>query len=217
MTKSGMLDLNDRGNLEKKRSESSLSEVIALGGEYPWEFKKDEGGIRVYVRNVEGSSILEYKGTVMVKAGIEKAVGLFEDDERTTEWFYECMDSRVVKTYTPDDKIFYAAIHMPWPVKDRDTVFRQIRSVDPASGTVRYETSAVPRDYPEQKGKIRMPYMKGRWLFTPLAKGGTEILYQEHSEAGGHIPDWLVNRLAVNIPFNSLGRFRDLLSRKNES
>ena len=199
------------------RTESASGDMIASDREYPWELKRDEGGIRVHVRKIEGSSILEYKGTVMVKAGIEKVVGLFEDDARTAEWFYECTDSRVVKTYTPDDKILYATIHMPWPVKDRDIVFRQIRSVDSDSGTVRYETSAVPRDYPDQKGKIRMPYMKGRWLFTPLAKGGTEISYQEHSEVGGHIPDWLVNRLAVNIPFNSLERFRDLLSRKNES
>lgn len=187
------------------------------GAEYPWELKKDEDGVKAYVRKVEGSSILEYKGTVTVPAGVEEAVRLFEVDERTAEWFYECTESRVIRANTPDDKIIYFAIHMPWPVKDRDAVFRRIRTADPATGTVRYETSAMPQDYPEQKGKVRMPYMKGLWAFTPLAGGGTEVFYQEHSEVGGHIPDWLVNRLAVNVPFNSLARFRDLLSGKKEA
>jgi hypothetical protein len=206
--------------------------------EYPWELKKNEDGIRVSVREVEGSSILEYKGTVTVDASVEEAVRLFEDDARTTEWFYECTESRTLKeeTDTPvrPAKIIYSVIHMPWPVSDRDVVFRRVRSTpgfhqtgyshggtkessvrseDPATGAVRYENSALPGEYPEQKGKVRMPYLKGSWSFTPLKDGGTEVTYQEHSEVGGHIPDWLVNKLAVNIPFNSLASFRQLLSK----
>lgn len=184
--------------------------------EYPWELKKDEDGIRVHVRKVEGSAILEYKGTVTVDAGIEAAVRLFEDDERTTEWFEECTESRTLKEEAPETKIIYFAIHMPWPVKDRDAVFSRVRTKDPATGAVRYETSALPGDYPEQKGKVRMSAMKGLWSFTPVAGGGTEIIYQEHSEVGGHIPAWLVNKLAVNIPFNSLARFRELLSENHQ-
>lgn len=191
------------------------SAVFAV--EYPWELKKVEDGIRVHVRKVEGSAILEYKGTVTVKAGVEEAVRLFEDDARTPEWFYECLESRTLRTETPSSEIIYFAIHMPWPVKDRDAVFRRVRTNDLATGAVRYETSALPQDYPEQKGKIRMPIMKGRWSFTPLAGGGTEVTYQEHSEVGGHIPAWLVNKLAVNIPFNSLARFRELLAKTSSS
>lgn len=183
------------------------------GAEYPWELKKDEDGVRAYVRKVEGSSILEYKGTVAVDADAEEAVRLFEDDTRTPEWFYECTESWVIRTETPDSKVLYFAIHMPWPVKDRDAVFRRVRTKNPVTGAVQYKTSAVPEDYPRQKGKVRMPYMRGFWSFTPLEGGGTEVSYQEHSEAGGHIPDWLVNKLAVNIPFRSLTRFRELLSK----
>ena len=201
--------------------------------EYPWELKKNEDGIQASVREVEGSSILEYKGTVTVDAGIEEALRLFEDDARTTEWFYECMEFRSLKEETPalapnvparlrqeqdaparsGVKLFYSVIHMPWPVSDRDVVYRRTRTKDPETGVVLYENAALPQAYPEQKGEVRMPHLKGSWRFTPLAGGGTEVTYQEHSEVGGHIPDWLVNKLAVNIPFNSLARFRQLLSK----
>lgn len=185
---------------------------VAFAAEYPWEVRKNEDGIEVSVRRVEGSSILEYKGTVTVEASLERAVALFEDDARLTEWFHECIESRALKTETPEQKILYFVIHMPWPVKDRDAAYRRARSTDAATGAIRYRTSELPEAYAEQKGKIRMPYLKGLWIFTPLAGGGTEISYQQHSEVGGHIPDWLVNKLAVNIPFNSLARFRELLS-----
>jgi len=190
--------------------------VNVFGAEYPWELKRDEDGVKAYVRKVEGSSILEYKGRVTVDAGVEEAVRFFEDDARTPEWFYECTGSWVIREEAPGQKTLYFSIHMPWPTKDRDAVFRRVRTTDPATGATQYKTSALPEDYPKQKGKVRMPYMKGLWIFTPLAGGGTEVTYQEHSEVGGHIPDWLVNRLAVNIPFNSLGNFRDQLSKKKE-
>ena len=224
----------------------------AVAAESPWELKKNADGIQVSVRKVEGSPILEYKGTVVLDVGLEAAVRLFEEDSRMTEWFHQCSEARLVKTNTPaldsnnpvrfrqeldapvrsEDKILYFVISMPWPVKDRDLVFRRVRSApgfgqteyshggtkespvrsaDPVTQTVEYRTSSLPKDYPEQKGKVRMPYLKGLWRFTPLPGGRTEMYYQQHSEVGGHIPAWLVNKLSVNIPFNSLSRFRQLL------
>jgi len=182
-----------------------------FAAEFPWELKKNEDGIRVDVRKVEGSSILEYKGTVIVDAGLEAVARLFEEDGRMTEWFHQCSEARLIKANTPEDKVLYFVISMPWPVKDRDLVFRRVRSKDPASRAVEYRTSSLPGVYPEQGGKVRMPYLKGLWRFTPLADGRTKIYYQQHSEVGGHIPAWLVNKLAVNIPFNSLAHFRRLL------
>jgi hypothetical protein len=182
-----------------------------MASEAPWELKKDENGIRAYVRDVPGSSIREFKGTVVVDASQVAATRLFEEDGRMPEWFHQCSESRLIKANTPEDKVLYFVIAMPWPVTDRDVVFRRVRSQDLVTGVVEYRTSAVPDVYPEQRGKVRMPYLKGLWRFTPLSDGRTEIYYQQHSEVGGHIPDWLVNKLAVNIPFNSLSRFRQLL------
>ncbi len=183
----------------------------AVAAEYPWELKKDQDGIRVSVRKVEGSSILEYKGTVVVNASLESVVRLFGDNGRMPEWFHQCAEARLIKANTPEDEVLYFVISMPWPVQDRDLVFRRVRSKDPTTGVVEYRSSALAKVYPEQAGKVRMPYSKGLWRFTPLADGRTEIYYQQHGEVGGHIPAWLVNNLTVNIPFNSLSRFRKLL------
>ena len=187
---------------------------MLAAAESPWELKKDEDGVRAYVRDVEGSPIREFKGTVTVDASPEEAVRLFEEDGRMPEWFHQCTEARLLKADSAENKVLYVVISMPWPVKDRDLVFRRLRSRDPVTGAVEYRTSAAADVYPEQSGKVRMPYLKGLWRFTPLPDGRTEIYYQQHGEVGGHIPDWLVNKLAVNIPFNSLSRFRQLLLKK---
>ncbi len=183
----------------------------SFAADHPWKLKKDEDGIQVHVRKIDGSSILEYKGAVVVDASLEEVVRLFEEDGRIPEWFHKCSEAKLIKASTPEDKVLYFVISMPWPVKDRDVVFRRIRSKDPATGAVEYKSSALPKGYPEQSGKIRMPFLQAIWRLTPLEGGRTELYYQQHSEVGGHIPAWLVNKLAVNIPFDSLFNFRRLL------
>ncbi len=184
---------------------------FSFAAEYPWELKKNQDGIQVSVRKVEGSAILEYRGTVVVNTGLKAVLRVFGDNSRMREWFHQCAEARQIKANSPEDEILYFVISMPWPVQDRDLVFRRVRSTDPATGVVEYRSSSLPGIYPEQKGRVRMPFSKGFWRFTPLADGRTEIYYQQHGEVGGHIPAWLVNQLAVNIPFNSLSRLRQLL------
>ena len=179
--------------------------------EFPWELKKDTEGIQVHVRKVEGSPILEYNGIVIVAAGVERVVAFYENEKRMPEWFHQCIESRLLETRSPDEKILYTAIDLPWPVKDRDSVYRRVHSKDPATGGVEYKISALPELLPPQDGRIRTPMLKGLWRFTPLADSRTEIYYQQHADVGGHIPALLVNQLAVNIPFNSLKNFRKKL------
>ena len=185
----------------------------ASAAEYPWELKKDADGIRVYARKVAGSPILEYKGTAVVSASLDSVLRLFDDNRRMKEWFYQCAEGRLLKANTPDDEVLYFAVSAPWPVQPRDLVFRRWRTKDPATGAVEYRSSSVLGVYPEQKGRVRMPSSKGFWRFTPRADGRTEIYYQQHGEVGGYVPVWLVNLFAVNIPFNTLFRFRQLLSK----
>lgn len=183
--------------------------------EYPWELKKEEQGIQVAVRRVENSPILEYKGTMVIPVSIEKALAFYEDETRMTEWFHQASESKLLKENSADDKILYFAIDLPWPVRDRDTIYHRIRTRNASTGVVEYKTSAAIGDYPEKDGRLRMPVIKGLWRFTPLDEGRTEVYYQQHGDTGGHIPAWLVNKLAVNIPYNSFLKFREILSQES--
>ncbi len=179
--------------------------------EFPWVLKKDTEGIQVHVRKVEGSPILEYNGSVVVPVGLERVVSLYENEKHTPEWFYQCIESKLLEGKGPDEKILYFAIDLPWPAEDRDSVYRRLRFKNPVTGTVEYKISALPGRYPPQDGRLRTPMLKGLWRFTPLADGRTEVYDQHDAAVGGYLPAFLVNRLAVNIPFNSLKNFRKKL------
>jgi hypothetical protein len=177
-----------------------------------WKTRVQEGGISVYTRKVEGAPILEFKSDVVVNAPLDKVIALFEDEKQTPSWYYQCIRMDLVEAASATDKIFYFVINLPWPVAKRDSVFRRVKTTDAATGAVTYEFSALPERLPKVKGKIRVPYLKGAWRFTPK-EGKTEVYFQQHSDAGGSLPPFLTNALVVDIPLNSLKSFRALVEK----
>lgn len=179
--------------------------------EYPWQLKTTKEGISVYTRKVEGSAILEFKATVTVDAPLAKIIPIFEDEKRLVSWYYQCTHSELIKDEGPQDKILYIVLHLPWPVAERDSVFRRSQSTDKKNSSVSYSIHALPGLLPVKKGKIRVLMINSVWRFTPLPDGKTEIYFQQHSNPGGSIPAFIVNELAVDTPLNSLKSLRQLV------
>ena len=186
---------------------------VVRAEEYPWQLRVHKDDISVYTRKVEGSPILEFKSDAIVSASVDKAVSLFEDETKMTQWYYQCVRMDLVQDEGPLQKIFYFVLHLPFPVAERDCVFRRVKSLDPVTGAITHELGALPERLPKEKGKIRVPYSKTMWRFTPLKDGKTEVYFQQHSNAGGSIPAFLANALVVDIPFHSLKNFRELVEK----
>lgn len=179
--------------------------------ENPWQLKKKTEGISVYTRKVEGSSILEFKGDMTVNAPMAKIIPLFEDVKGLTSWYYQCTHSELIKDEGPQNKIIYIVLHFPWPVTERDSVFRRSKSTDEKNSSISYSLQALPKLLPVKKGKIRVPMINSLWRFTSLPDGKTEIYFRQHSNAGGSVPAFLVNAMSVDTPFNSLKTLRQLI------
>ena len=177
-----------------------------------WRKRIDKDGLIVHTRRVEGSPILEYKGHMTVKVPMEQVIALYEDVQQLPKWFYQCVDAKVLNAPDAMHKVIYFALHLPWPVAERDVVFEQDKAVDAATHAVSYTFTVLPDQLPPKAGRIRMVALKSLWQFTPLPDGRTEVYFQQHSDPGGSIPTFVVNKLVVDIPFNSLKNFRRLLT-----
>jgi hypothetical protein len=179
--------------------------------EYPWQLKTTAEGISVYTRKVDGSAILEFKATMTVDAPLSKIIPIFEDTKGLMSWYYQCIHSELVKNENPQDKIQYIVLRLPWPVAERDCVFRSSKSTDEKNSSISYSIHALPDFLPIKKDKIRVPMINAIWRFTSLPGGKTEIYFQQHSNPGGSLPAFIVNGLTVDTPFNSLKALRQLI------
>lgn len=187
----------------------SLEEIFAA--EYPWKLRINKEEIVVYTRKVEASPILEYKASMIVEVPLAKLIRLFEDVKKMPQWYYQCVQAEFLPSEVAKKQIIYFVLHLPWPVSERDCVFSWFKSSDSVSKEVSYTLSAVSGKFPEQKGKIRVTYLNSIWRFTPLKDGRTEVYFQQHSNPGGIIPSFLVNKLSVEIPFYTLRNLRRMV------
>jgi hypothetical protein len=202
---------------------SIFTSVKILAAEPQWESVKNEDGIHIYLRDVSGSDIQAFKGEVKIQSSIESLLALLLDEESCPEWVYQCIEPAVVERVSEDEHIFYQANDMPFPSTNRDVLFRMRITEDPTTkvATVYFENTA---DYCKKKDSlvckkinrseyVRIQTFTGFYQFTPAGNGWTHVTWEQHIEPGGNLPNWLVNSLLVDIPFNSLKGMVALISR----
>lgn len=171
-----------------------------------WVLEKDDTklGIKVYTRVVEGSALKEFKGVATVPASLVSTVALVDDHPAGSSWIHDCKELETVERPSPTETIFYLVTAAPWPVKDRDSTVYTKLTQDPESLAVRITMDIRQDVRPEVKGRVRLKEMKGFWEFTPVDQHRTEVTYQVHADPAGSLPDWLVNSLVVDMPYNTL-------------
>ena len=176
-----------------------------------WKLDKDEDEVRVYTRSTPRTSFKEFKAETIVKAPIEKIEYLLDRFEVFPEWQAN-MDS-VALLEVPDDssRILYFQSGLPWPISDRDFIFKQIKHNDAVNNTLTYQNICMPYRLPEYRGFIRIQVAQGYWRIS--RKGDiTEIIYQWAGDPEGSIPGWLVNTFIVDGPHETLSNLRGLLN-----
>ena len=62
-----------------------------------WKPVKNQNGIRVFTRSVQGSDFDEFKGIGIINARIDVILKVLEDVEAGPRWMYNCRVSTVLK------------------------------------------------------------------------------------------------------------------------
>ncbi len=175
-----------------------------------WALQKQADGIDIYTRPVEGSDIKEFKAEGMVDIHIDEIVALLQDSDRFQEWFPNTSDSRLIKR-DGDISYQYSVMQTPWPISDRDNIFRSVTTRDTSTGSVHISIEAAPKEIPENDGLHRVTRATGSWQFTPEGADKTLVVFVMHLEPGGGLPDWLVNARIVATPYEALMNMRKIL------
>ena len=172
-----------------------------------WTLAKQENGIDVYTRPVEGSGIKEFKGTAEFDSTVDSVLKVLRDSERFKTWFPNTPSSKLLAVDGPV-RYQYSTMGTPWPVSNRDNVLRTETQVDAASGIVDITVTAAPDYYPEQKDLVRVRIAKGTWRLEPLASDRARVTFTMHLDPGGGIPEWMINARIIATPFEALTNLR---------
>jgi hypothetical protein len=178
-----------------------------------WKLKKEADGISVYTRSVEGSSFDEFKAIAIISgASLDTVLNILIDVKNNTRLIPDCTESRILFQRDRYYGIYYFRIRAPWPIKDRDGVYKSETSVTNDGKLAHISVSPLGSYLEEKKDLIRMYGGVGYWEIEELPDKNLKITYQFHGEPGGNIPGWLANSVIVSNPFNTLKNLRVLVS-----
>ena len=172
-----------------------------------WSLDKQEDGIDVYTRPVEGSGIKQFKGSAEVAASVDAVFAILRDSDNLQNWFPNTSESRLLER-NEEFSVQYSVMDAPWPISDRDNVLRSTTRRDAETGVAHIRITAAPDFYPEQANRVRVRKANGTWKVEPLAPGKSRVTFSMHLEPGGGIPKWLTNARVVATPFEALTNLR---------
>jgi ribosome-associated toxin RatA of RatAB toxin-antitoxin module len=177
-----------------------------------WSLERQQDGIDVFTRPVAGSNIKAFKGEGLVDADIEIVLRVIRDSDHYQDWFPNCPESKLLER-AGAVSYQYSVTAAPWPVDDRDNIFRSVLERDATTGRIEISITAAPEAYPIQPGRVRVQRANGSWQLEPAANGSTRVAFTMHLEPGGGVPSWMVNARILSTPFEAITNLRGVVAK----
>ncbi|HEY6879433.1 MAG TPA: START domain-containing protein, partial [Polyangiales bacterium] len=187
--------------------------VAADDGSNAWEPIEQSDGVTSWKLAGRSGPGAVLKGEVELAVGIEAVRRILEDTPNHTKWMHKCVESTELRRTSDSEAILYNRTHSPWPVKDRDVVYRLTRATDDSTGDLIFKFAEIRSDLkPVVDGVVRMPKMSGYWRLTKLGASRTKVLYYLETDVGGSVPGWAVKSVLERIPYETLRGLRGRLA-----
>lgn len=179
-----------------------------------------QNNITVYTKNIPGTEFVLFHGTAVFNTTMDSILAVVFDSSSYVEWLYQCKESTLIEQMNFNERYQYQVINIPFPFNDRDMIIYSKLYQDLETGAVIISFLSSP-DYCKEKEtavceKINnSPYERvksiiGSYNFQEVEKG-IKMTWIQHTEPGGKLPSWLVNRYVVETPFESFLSIADKL------
>ena len=159
-----------------------------------WELVANEDGVLVHAKEVEGSSVLAFRGEGLIKASLARTLSVVLDQSRNVEWTALMLEARYIKQLSPTKWHVYQHYDGPFPTTDRDFVMELEITLDQANrkSELVFRSVNVP-GYPEFDCCVRADLVRSYFSFEEQSDGSTLLISEIHLDPKGWIPKWVVN------------------------
>jgi len=179
--------------------------------EGPWKLAKEENGVKVHTRSIEGQSLNVSRGIVTVKAPVEKCLELAMDTTKRVSWDKVVKECRKIRDTDDGHHIIYMQSTSKWPASPRDFIIDLFVKHFDDKSVVIYGKSPEHDDTPVPKGVVRGKCISSGYIFVPNADNTeTNITYIMQLDLCGSVPNFLVNMYMVDGPLSFI-EFRKIV------
>ena len=178
------------------------------GGKGKWEFVSSSDGVRVYRKEVPGSSVMAFKGVMTANIHIGKVISAYANTKLRKDWVDKWAADAELDVRSATERVFWIRFGLPWPVTDRDYVLHLKAGFDHDKRvfTARLNSTNHAKK-PKQDCCVRGRAFGTYYKFTAIpGTNKTKLFVEVHTDPKGMLPGWLVNIIQKDWPRKTLTR-----------
>lgn len=180
-----------------------------FGSAPDWQLIDTTEGIQIYKKVIEGSPIVAFRGEAIIEAPIGKVVHVLVDNKHRKDWVDRLVTTTVLEKPGLYEQTMYQEFDAPWPVSNRDLVFRGKIKRDEETGmvSIRFKSVDDVPNAPKTTG-VRGHLESGIYELTPIDKNKTRLNVELISDPKGFIPKFVVNIVQKSWPYKTISALR---------
>lgn len=152
--------------------------------------------ITVWYKIEDGKSLRSFKVEALIDASYEDTAKAIVDVNNVHRWFWECLESKLLKKVSDTEYYAYLKVNFPQPSPDRDDIVHiKIEPYSLKKGYASFKFHAAPDYLPANPGIVRIQTHEFVIKLTPISKEKTKMETEGFVDPSGHLPIWMINHV----------------------
>jgi len=180
-----------------------------------WEVLSEEDGITSEGGTMADSALKAFRGTALIEERIGLVISALYDHEHAPEWVEGLATSIELQNFGNQGILVWQRFNNPWPVSDRDFVYRAVPEYNEGQQTFRarfidldkteIRLSAKEREMiPDSSCCVRGKIIHAEWLFRSIGPKSTCARIEVIMDPQGWVPAIFVNWFQRTWPHHTL-------------
>ena len=158
--------------------------------------------IKSWVKQEDGKRYRSFKVEAVLQGSMESCVRILLDFGNYPKWYWEVIDSRLIRKSSATDYYVYLKHRAPHGLPDRDApVLMRFEPQTPDNRSLSLRVKAIPDMMPDTPRYIRMQAEDMYVRLTPTPEKTVIIQAEGYVDPGGRVPGWAINYIQRSAPY----------------
>lgn len=183
-----------------------------LSGQPSWEVYKKTNEYTIWLKNVPGQELKQFKKEAMISGDIQTAYKILKDVQNMHLWYDKVKKVSLLKTISDHEGIYLLEYDLPFPFEDRIATVRGKIDMAADKNSFTVETKNYPFPIPADKKKMELiTTIYSSWKISEINNSQIKIIHEGYMNPGGNVPVWLTNESITSGPPKTLSGLKKMM------